>query len=146
MKPIFRLLTLLLLLAVVAGCCNCRSRQRKLQQPLIGTEWQLIQLGDTMVQPVEGQYTMQLLDKEQLLAAVGACNRITATYETDEKQHLHFEAPASTRMICPDAEREVQFIEALAKTTHYDMDGQMLLLFAQEQLLAVFQAVPAPTK
>ncbi|MBQ7297283.1 MAG: META domain-containing protein [Alistipes sp.] len=146
MKTIFRLLSFMLLAAIVAGCCNCRSRQRKQQQPLVGTEWQLIQMGGATIQPVEEQYTLQLLDQEQQVAAMGACNRITATYTLGDKQALHIDAPASTRMLCPDAETEAKFIEVLAKTTNYDLDGKMLLLFEKKTLLAVFQVRPTSEK
>ena len=63
-----------------------------------------------------------------------------ATYTVGDKRTLHIENPASTRMLCPDAETEAKFVEVLAKTTHYDMDGEMLLLFEKDNLLAVFQA------
>lgn len=135
-----RIVTVLLLAGVIVACCNCRSTQRKTQRPLVGTEWQLIQLGGTTLQPVEGKYTLQLLDEEQRVAAVGDCNRITATYAVGEKRSLRIENPASTRMMCPDAATEAKFIEALAATTQYDMDGPMLLLFDDGTLLAVFQA------
>jgi heat shock protein HslJ len=140
MKLTIRIFMALLLVGVIAGCCNCRSLQRKNQRPLVGTEWQLIQLGGVTMQPVEGKYTLQLTGEEQRVAAVGACNQILATYVVDDKQTLRIENPASTRMLCPDAETEAKFVEVLAKTTRYDMDGEMLLLFEQENLLAVFQA------
>ena len=130
----------LLLVGIIAGCCNCRSLQRKNQRPLVGTEWQLIQLGGVSMQPAEGKYTLQLTAEEQRVAAVGGCNQIMATYTIGDKRALAIENPASTRMLCPDAETEANFVEVLAKTTHYDLDGEMLLLFEQENLLAVFQA------
>ena len=141
MKLTIRLLTMLLLGGIIAGCCNCRAVQRKSQRPLVGTEWQLVQLGGTTMQPATGKYTLQLLAEEQRVAAAGDCNRITATYTTDNKRNLLIESPASTRVMCPDAETEAKFIEVLAATTRYDMDGTMLLLFEKDQLLAVFQAV-----
>ena len=49
---------------------------------------------------------------------------------------------ASTMMACPGMEREHAFAQALEATTHYDMDGPMLLLLSDGELRAVFQARP----
>ena len=49
---------------------------------------------------------------------------------------------ASTMMACPGMERENAFARALEATTHYDMDGPMLLLLSNGELKAVFQAKP----
>lgn len=39
------------LLAVAVSCCNCRSFQKKNRRPLVGTEWQLVQLGGRSIPP-----------------------------------------------------------------------------------------------
>ena len=49
---------------------------------------------------------------------------------------------ASTMMACPGMEQEDAFTKALEATTHYDMDGPMLLLLGDGELKAVFQAKP----
>mgnify|MGYP000004786835 FL=1 len=49
-------------------------------------------------------------------------------------------------MACPDMDQERDYTEALEATTHYDMDGPMLLLLANGELRAVFQAQPAPAE
>ena len=51
-------------------------------------------------------------------------------------------SPVSTMMACPDMKTEREFTEALEATTHYDMDGPMLLLLSNGELRAVFQAKP----
>lgn len=45
-------------------------------------------------------------------------------------------------MACPGMEQEDAFTKALEATTHYDMDGPMLLLLGDGELKAVFQAKP----
>ena len=42
----------------------------------------------------------------------------------------------------PGMEQEDAFTKALESTTHYDMDGPMLLLLSDGELRAVFQAKP----
>ena len=140
MKILFQMLSVAALVVVLVGCCNCRAIQKKNQKPLEGTEWQLVQLGSESIQPVEGKYTIQFFAEENRFAGVGECNHLTATYSTNEKRDLVLENAGMTRMMCPNQEAEDRFVEMLNKVTRYDMDGQMMMLFAENDLLAVFQA------
>ena len=63
-------------------------------------------------------------------------------YEATEKGALKIGPLASTMMACPGMEQEDTFTKALESTTHYDMDGPMLLLLSDGELRAVFQAKP----
>ena len=125
MKILLRIAVIAAVAALAAGCCKCRSYQKKNRRPLIGTEWQLIQL-----------------DEANRFAGVGACNRLMGKYETTDKGALRIGPIASTMMACPGMEQEDAFTKALEATTHYDMDGPMLLLLGDGELKAVFQAKP----
>lgn len=142
MKFLLRIAVVAGLAALTAGCCNCRSYQKKTRRPLVGTEWQLIQLGGETIQPREGSFTITLSAENGQLSGVGACNRLSGTYKSDEKRSLKIGPLAATRMACPDLKREQAFIEALESATHYDMDGPMLLILSDGELRAVFQAKP----
>lgn len=142
MKILLKIAALLLATAFAAGCCHCRSYQKKTRRPLAGTEWQLVQLDGQGVKPAEGRFTLTLLTQENRVAGVAACNRIAGTYRAGEKNALDIGPLATTRMACPDPKREQAFVEALEATTHYEMDGPMLLLLCNGELRAVFQAVP----
>ncbi len=144
MKSILlKLSTALLVVLLAAACCHCRSFQKKTRQPLVGTEWQLIQLGGQSITPTDGQFTLTF-DAENHLTGIGSCNRLMGDYTLGEKNALTFGAVASTRMACPDMEREMAFMQLFEQVTRYDMDGPMLLLLdAKDNLLAVFQAKPA---
>lgn len=131
----------LFLALLMTSCCPCRSYQKKTRRPLTGTTWQLIQLGGRSVQPREGAFALTLSAEGGRFAGVGSCNRLSGTYTTTEKRALAFGPIASTRMACPEQEQEQKFLEALRTTTHYDMDGPMLLLLGDGELRAVFQAV-----
>lgn len=131
------------LLAAAFSCCNCRSFQKKNRRPLVGTEWQLVQLGGRSITPEEGKYTVVLSDDERI-SGVGACNRLMGGYTLGGKNALRFGALASTRMACPGMETEAEFMQMFDSVVRYDMDGPMLLLLgADDDLLAVFQAKPA---
>ena len=82
------------------------------------------------------------LAEENRIAGIGACNRIMGRYEATEKGALKIGPLASTMMVCPGMEQEDAFTKALESTTHYDMDGPMLLLLSDGELRAVFQAKP----
>ncbi len=139
MKHITRLFYAAMALLLVVGCCNCRHKSAKNTLPLEGTSWQLIQLGGQSVKAAVDQYTVQFDASEHRMVGVGACNRLSANYTTDERRQLALSEVASTRMLCPDEAMERQFVEALTATTHYDMDGKMLLLLNNGKLLAVLQ-------
>lgn len=142
MKILLKIAIVAVAAAFMAGCCNCRSYQKKTRRPLAGTEWQLIQLGGKAVKPEEGKFTVTLLTEGNRLTGVGACNRLSGIYKTDDKRTLKMGPIASTMMACPGMERENAFAQALEATTHYDMDGPMLLLLSDGELKAVFQAKP----
>lgn len=145
MKNLLRMAVAAGLAVLMAGCCHCRSYQKKTRRPLVGTEWQLIQLGGETIRPVEGRFTVTLSADKGELSGVGACNRIFGPFQSDNDRSLKIGPLASTRMACPDLKHEHAFIEALESATHYDMDGPMLLILSNGELRAVFQAVPAPT-
>lgn len=143
---LLKLTACLALVGLTASCCNCRSFQKKTRQPLVGTEWQLIQLGGSSVTPNEEQFTITL-GEDNRISGVGACNRLMGEYTLGEKNALTFGALASTRMACPGMDQESAFMQMFDSVVRYDMDGPMLLLLdAKDNLLAVFQAKPAVAK
>ena len=133
MKILLKIAIVAVAAAFMAGCCNCRSYQKKTRRPLAGTEWQLIQLGGKAVKPEEGKFTVTLL-------AEG--NRLPGADKTDGKRTLKIGPLAATMMACPGMDEEDAFTKMLESVTHYDMDGPMLLLLSDGELRAVFQARP----
>ena len=76
MKILLRIAVIAAVAALAAGCCKCRSYQKKTRRPLVGTEWQLIQLNGRAVKPEEGKFYVMFLAEENRFAGVGACNRL----------------------------------------------------------------------
>lgn len=140
MKILFRIAALAATVALTAGCCNCRSYQKKTRRPLEGTEWQLIQLDGRSVKSEPGHFTLKF--ESGSISGFGACNRLMGSYTTGERRALKIGPVASTKMACPNLDQEQQFLRAIEATTHYDMDGPMLLLLSNGELHAVFQALP----
>ena len=140
MKILFRIAALAATVALTAGCCNCRSYQKKTRRPLEGTEWQLVQLDGRSVKAAPETFVLKL--ESGSISGFGACNRLMGSYTTGERRALKIGPVASTKMACPNLDQEQQFLRALESTTHYDMDGPMLLLLSNGELHAVFQALP----
>lgn len=145
MKHTIPALFLSLAVVLAAGCshtreCHCRAYQKKYRRPLTGTEWQLVQLYGQNVRPEKGAFMLTLSASDGRVDGTGACNRLSGSYTTDETRALRIEPLRSTRMACPGLEEERKFAEALETTTHYDMDGPMLLLLCNGELRAVLQA------
>ena len=108
MKILLKIAIVAVAAAFMAGCCNCRSYQKKTRRPLAGTEWQLIQLGGKAVKPEVGKFTVTLLAEGNRLTGVGACNRLTGAYKTDWKRTLKIGPLAATMMAWPGTRRAVR--------------------------------------
>ena len=123
------------------ACCNCRQ-SRKLERPLVGTEWQLVQIMARDVAATADSYTM-LFASDGTMSGVGDCNRFTAAYTTDASRNLRIENLGSTRRLCPDADAETAFFDMLEDVTHYEMDASMMLMLSNGTLVAIFKSLPA---
>ena len=119
MKILLRIAVIAAVAALAAGCCKCRSYQKKNRRPLIGTEWQLIQLDGRAVKPEEGKFYVMFLAEENRFAGVGACNRLMGKYETTDKGALRIGPIASTMMACPGMEQELSLIHISEPTRPY---------------------------
>ena len=76
----------------------------------------------------------------------GACNRMMGSYTTTDKGGITFGNVASTRMMCPNVDLEAELSKILEDATHYEIDGDMLMLLSNGEMQAVFQAVEASAK
>jgi heat shock protein HslJ len=91
--------------------------------------------------PVEGDLFTVVFGEDGRLSGLGACNRFMGSYQTTETGGLTVgQNMASTRMFCPDLDREQAFGDVLSGATHYEVDGDMLMLLTDGELRAVLQA------
>ena len=122
---------------MLGGCCACRKGKNNL--PLVGTEWQLKRLMGRDYTFDKGIFTFTFNDKGEV-AGKGACNRIFGSYTTSKTGALTISGIGSTRMACPDMATETAFIELLERATHYEIDGNMLLILCNGEMQAILQA------
>ena len=126
---------------LVVGCCNCRQRA-KLEKPLVGTEWQLVQIMGREVGATGDSYTITLHDNGTI-TGVGDCNRLTATYSVTPSRAITISELGSTRRLCPNHEAESAYYDMLESVTHYEMDADNMILLSNGTLVAIMRARPA---
>ncbi|MBQ8492795.1 MAG: META domain-containing protein [Alistipes sp.] len=138
-RTILFFLTAIIITSTCVCCCNCRSHA-KLARPLVGTQWQLVQIMGRDVTPTGESYTL-LFHADGTITGVGDCNRLTATYSVTESRALKIENLGATRRLCPDFEAENAYFDMLEGVTHYEMDAANMLLLSDGTLVAIMKAV-----
>ena len=134
-----KILVVMLMAAIAVGCCSsCRWRYKN-AKPLEGTVWHLVKMGgESVALPAD---SFNIILNENQLGGRGACNSLLGEYATGEKYALRFTSLGSTKMLCPENEAlEMKMIEVLDKTTHYDIDYDMLMLMQDGVIMADFKA------
>lgn len=124
---------------VAAGCCRCASKSRNAAS-LAGNTWQLVKLMGSPVEAAEGSYTLTFTD-EGRITGVGSGNRLMGEYTAAANGKLDIAYPASTRMLCPDQEREDLFFRTISEADAYEIDGETLMLLRDGEARAIFTLV-----
>lgn len=138
-RTILFLSALLFSVIATSGCCDCRNRS-KLEKPLVGTEWQLVQMMGQEVKAEGESYTL-LFHDNGTVSGVGDCNRLTATYSVTSSRALTIANLGSTRRLCPNHKQESAYYDMLEKVTHYEMDADNMILLSNGTLVAIMHAV-----
>ncbi len=130
----------LLMVSVATSCCPCRKGGSTADFNLLNTSWQLTQLNSRGVTAVEDQYTLSLGEDDRASGRAN-CNQITGTYTfSTEARSLTFSHMGMTRMMCPPgADLEDEYGQMLGKVTHYEVDGDLLMLLSKGQTVGVLR-------
>jgi uncharacterized lipoprotein YbaY/heat shock protein HslJ len=111
---------------------------------LTGTYWKLTSVGGEHVETPEGGREAHLVLEaaEHRVRGHGGCNSFFGGFETGDESSLRFGGVGSTMMACAEGmDTERAFLDALGETTRYEIRGETLSLFADDRLLARFEAV-----
>ena len=138
MKKIFTLsIMALLVVAVGVGCCACRKGKNN--KSLTGQKWHMVKMmeQELSIKPEQFLFSFEQGGK---FAGVAACNTLMGEYQITERGDMKFTNVASTRRMCREAELERQFQEILSRTTHYEIDGDMLMLLSNGEVQVILQA------
>ncbi len=109
------------------------------------TKWALLELnGKTITVKVNDKAPFLELNSNKASAyGFGGCNRFFGSYETSGHT-LTIGAMGSTRMACPEGmEQEQELFTVLGTVTRYEIHGSKLMLFADQKLVARFEATLA---
>ena len=137
MKIFYTSVVMALIALMLAGCCACRKGKNNL--PLKGTEWHLMRMMGKDLS-IDNDKFVFTFTADGEFAGVGACNRIFGAYKSNDARVLSFENIASTRRMCPDANLETEFIAILDRATHYEVDGNILMILSNGEVQAILRA------
>jgi len=107
------------------------------KDPLAGTEWVLVDLGDRL--PQEGTSVTLAFKDGQAYGSAG-CNSYGGEY-TLKGDEISFGAMASTLMACSDQgvmEQETLYLQRLAQASTYSLENGMLVLYLSDGSLMSF--------
>lgn len=135
---LFSLIILISSLCAV-GCCDCRKRS-KLEKPLVGTQWQLVQLMAKDVVAEDDSFRLTFRS-DGTIVGKGDCNVLSATYSMSASRELKISNLGSTRRLCKNYEQENEFMDMLEGVTHYEMDADHMLFLSNGTLVAILKAV-----
>lgn len=106
------------------------------------TRWTLLELHGKPIAPDPNDEIPYLeLNSAKVSAyGFGGCNRFFGAYQATDRA-LRFSDMGATRMACPEGlDQEQELFRALEATTRYEIHGWELLLFADQALVARFEA------
>lgn len=126
------------LATAVAACCSCRKGKKE-GKPLTETTWATIEWEGQPFQS-DDNYMLVFSKDENRFGGRGDCNSIMGTYTTAENGKIKLESVASTRAMCPNQTQEDKFIKTLDQIDSYRIDGDLLMLMKDGELLMVLQA------
>lgn len=127
---------------MLTGCCSKCRKYQKLRKPLVGTEWQLVQIDGKSVTTSDredNQSYSVVFGEDGNIAGMGSCNRFMGSWESTPNRDLKITIAGSTYRLCRNREMETKFLEMFSRVTHYDMDGPMLMLLSDGYLVALFE-------
>ena len=139
MKLLYKISFVVATLFMLAACCPCRKGKNNVA--FAGTQWQLVRMMGRDLTFDNDKFVFTFADGE--FAGMGACNRMMGQYVTSLTGAMTFKGLASTRMMCPDANLETEFAQILERATHYEIDGDMLLILSNGEMQAVLHAINA---
>ncbi len=122
---------------MIGGCCPCRKGKNNL--PFKGTEWHLMRMMGKDLTLGDDKFVFTFSEDGQF-AGVGACNQISGEYKSSDTRALQVENIASTRRMCPEVNLETQFAQILDRATHYEVDGNILMILSNGEVQAILIA------
>lgn len=97
--------------------------------PLQGTRWQLIELSGKTIPPDATAKKMYLMLKsDSTVNGNGGCNTFSGNYSLGKDNQISFGEMVRTNLLCSGVNYEKDYLNALAKADHYNINGDTLIL------------------
>jgi len=107
--------------------------------PLQNTRWKLVELGGKKIPANATSKQMYLILKsDSTVSGNGGCNAFSGTYSLGKNNEIIFGELVRTNILCPGIDYEKSYLNAIAKTDHYEIVGNELLLQNKLTSLAKF--------
>lgn len=136
-------LIILLSVLIIASSCNTGKKISTQNQAITNTKWSLDSFTDNgTATKVTGQRAFMRLDEsKQSIGGNGSCNNFGGSY-TLSGDKLTVSKIFSTKMYCEAVQKtEDHFLRLLETVTRYNINGNTLLLYNNDQLVLQFSAV-----
>jgi heat shock protein HslJ len=118
----------LLLLIIFSFSFRGKSSD-KINTPLIGTHWNLVELNGQKVAINATSKPMYLEFKpDSTVSGNGGCNAFSGSFGTSNKNEISFGDMVRTNVLCAGIDNEKKFLDALAKSDHYKISNDTLIL------------------
>lgn len=136
MKTVKITLTALAVILMV-GCCPCRKSAGNNNAAFRGTQWQLVNFDGKSFSLSDDSYTVTF-GEDGRVTGKGNCNRLNGSYEATAEKLLTIKGIAATRAFCLDQQTETAFISQLQSATSYTIDGRLLMLLSNGDVIMTF--------
>jgi heat shock protein HslJ len=128
-----RLFPLVLLASFALASCEKEELTAPAEVPLLETHWMLARVDDFPVAASSYSETskssLELVDLGKCTVGLGPCNNFSGRFSLGSSGHLSISAQIPTRATCPVQALETHYLDNLALTTRYEIDGGELRLF-----------------
>jgi len=96
--------------------------------PLQNTRWKLVELGGKKI-PVNATSKQMylILKSDSTVTGNGGCNAFSGMYSLGKNNEILFGELVRTNILCPGIDFEKTYLDAIAKTDHYQIVGNELL-------------------
>lgn len=126
-----------------AGCASSKQAKPVIKgsEELYAHRWNLAELHGKAVPPADSERQPHLLFTPGQVGRVAGstgCNRLNGTFDLAGMKQITFSPVATTRMACPNATAESEFLAALTQADNYLLVDNFLLLNKGRRLLARF--------
>ena len=88
----------------------------------------------------DNNYTLVFSKEKGRFGGRGDCNSIMGNYTLSDNGKIKIESVASTRAMCANQAQEDKFIKELDRVDSYRIDGDLLMLMHDGEMLMVMQA------